>query len=672
MLYQNFPARAAILFGLMLTIPLKKTNAQDTTPVTFGKVSIADFNLPKSNIIDSNTNAVIIANSGSVEFVGNKKNNWVSYVYKKNTRIKILNKKAFDLATVIVHLRGAGEYQDKIEDLHASTYNVENGQVSETKLSDNDIYDQQVRKSLHDKRFTMPNLKEGSIIEYSYTITSLHFYNIPDWNFQYQQYPCLYSRFKISVPDLLRFIMIRYGIDSFYSTKSDDSYSKLYMSTVNVGTNIHNHEWVMKDIPAFKYEDFINEPGKYLDKIEFNLAQVYNGEDLTSIPTNWQDASKDLLKEKSFGRAINADNASNLYNTMTKVCSVDGDAIQAAKQIYFYVRNNFTCVPDDEIYIENDLYDVNKLHKGSVAELNMLLVALLRQRGINADPVILATRSYGHVSESFPVLEKLNYVLCMIRLGSEKIFLDASDPDMGFGKIPLDCYNGPAEIIDEHYNDATNFYPSDISEPNATSVLLVNDDKGSGENGSLETAFGYYESVDLRRTFKGRDGQEKYFKNIKKEYGPDVEVSNFHVDSLTQVEVPVKVNYDIGLRNGFDGEIIYFNPVLKGAYKENPFKATERKFPIEFPYPIDETYDLTMDIPNGFNVDELPKSVQANFNGTDGIFIYQILKDAYTVQLHMKLKINKAVFAPEDYKSLRDFFAMVVKKQSEQVVFKKK
>jgi len=260
----------------------------------------------------------------------------------------------------------------------------------------------------------------------------------------------------------------------------------------------------------------------------------------------------------------------------------------------------------------------------------------------------------------------------MVTIGNDRIFLDASDPNMGFGKIPLDCYNGLAEIIYEQHNDSLYLYPTDIKEPDVTSVLLVNDDKGNGESGSLESTLGYYESYDLRNSYKEKDGEKKYLKDLQTHYGPDVTITNLHLDSLSQLEEPVKINYDVDFTNGFDGDIIYFNPVIKGAYKENPFKASERKYPVELPYPIDETYDLTMDIPNGYKVDELPKSVQATFNGFDGIFIYQMIKDAYTVQLHMQLKINRAFFAPGDYNSLRDFFTMVVKKQSEQVVFKKK
>ena len=81
--------------------------AQDKSNVQFGKVSPADFELPASPIIDTNTDAVILADVGSVHFVGNK-HNWFSYVYKRQTRIKIINKKSIeDLATQKVLLYGS-------------------------------------------------------------------------------------------------------------------------------------------------------------------------------------------------------------------------------------------------------------------------------------------------------------------------------------------------------------------------------------------------------------------------------------------------------------------------------------------------------------------------------------------------------------------------------------
>jgi Domain of Unknown Function with PDB structure (DUF3857)/Domain of Unknown Function with PDB structure (DUF3858)/Transglutaminase-like superfamily len=669
---RNRLIKTVLLLAITVSIPHRKAFSQQKTAELFAPVSVATFGIPLSPVFDSSSKAVIIAEKGDVQFVGSKTRNWVNYVFKKKVRIKIIDKKAFELATVTIYLRGSGNDQEQLNDLQASTYNIEDGKVVETKLKDSDKLDVEITKTFHEKRFTMPDLKEGCIIEYSYTIASQFYNSVRDWQFQDMNGPCLYSEFNIGIPDLLRFVTIKYGIDSFYSVKSSDTYTKLIMQSVNAGTTVHNHQWIMKDVPAFKKEDYIFQPEKYLDKLEFTLAQTSNGEEVSRDPVNWNDAAKALGTDRNFGWAIEDENTANLFNVMQKVSGSAADDKEAARQVYFYVRDNFKCVPNDDIRLQGDLYSINKSHKGSVAELNMLLVALLRQKGFNAKPVLVATRSYGHIPEQFPVLDKVNDVICLLAFGKDSIFLDASNPEMSYGKIPLECYNGLSEIIYKDHSDAIYLDPTSVKAPNVTSVLLVNDENGSGENGSVVTVPDYYKSAGLRSRLSEKEGQNHYLKDMQKDYGPDIEIANLHVDSLDKFEVPVKLNYDISYKNSFDGDLIYFNPVIKGALSENPFHAAKRQYPVELPQPIDQAYNFVMDIPNGYAVDELPKSVQASLDGGEGMFLYKVSKDQYTVQLQMKLKINGVFFQPEDYDALRDFFTMVVKKQNEQIVFKKK
>ena len=682
-MYHKLLFNACLLLAFTVFIGNGIAISQNKPPTSFGKVSSADFDLPKSNVVDSNSNAVIIAAVGSVEFIGNK-HNWFSYQFRKNIRIKILNKKAYDLATVKVYLYGQGDVQDKVDDIHASTYNFENGKVIETKLNNSDVFSEKLSKYVNEKKFTLPDVKEGSVIEYSYTVTSYHFSYLPGWSFQDLDYPCLYSEFKISIPDLLRYSNLRYGLDPFYSSKIDESYATIQTKNYDVGgyagpqsqnydvaSVISNHTWIMKNIPALKSEDYVNDPEGYLDKLGFILTKMSNGEDVYVVDETWKSVENKLLSSGAFGVAINIDKAENLNNTMQKICSADGNIMDAAKQIYSYVRDNFTCVPDNYIYIETDLYAVNKLRKGNVAELNMLLIALLRQRGIMANPVILSTKEYGIHPVSYPILEKMNYVICMMQIGRDTVFLDASDPLLGFGKLPLSCYNGHAQIIDAKHSGSLFFFSNAIKEPGKTYVTIVNDENGNGSSASFESNPGYFKSHELRNTIKEK-GIDEYLKNIKLAYGPDAEITNLQIDSLKQLEQPVKIIYDIKFKTANEGDIIYFNPFISGAYKDNPFKATDRKYPVEMPYPIDDTYELTMDIPKGYKVDELPKAVQLTFNGTRGLFEYAIQKDEFLVQLRCHIKLNQAIFAAEDYASLRDFFAYVVKKQSEQIVFKKK
>ena len=53
------------------------------------------------------------------------------------------------------------------------------------------------------------------------------------------------------------------------------------------------------------------------------------------------------------------------------------------------------------------------------------------------------------------------------------------------------------------------------------------------------------------------------------------------------------------------------------------------------------------------------------------MFEYIIVVNGNDIQLRSKLLINKTTFVAEDYQTIRNFFAFVVKKHAEQIVFKK-
>jgi hypothetical protein len=168
------------------------------------------------------------------------------------------------------------------------------------------------------------------------------------------------------------------------------------------------------------------------------------------------------------------------------------------------------------------------------------------------------------------------------------------------------------------------------------------------------------------------DGQQALMKKIQTAYSTEMAPSNLEIDSLKLPEEPLQIGYDVTINPDAGSDLFYFNPMMAEAYKENPFKAADRKYPVEMPYNMDETYTLNMDIPDGYEVDELPRSVKVTYNENEGFFEYLMVKNGDNVQMRSRVKLKKANFKPEDYASLREFFAFVVKKQSEQVVFKKK
>jgi Domain of Unknown Function with PDB structure (DUF3857)/Transglutaminase-like superfamily len=645
--------------------------SQEKAVTTTGKISTGDFVLSHSNLIDSSTDAVILEDVGSTEFIGSKFRNWVAYVYKQHTRIKIIHKKAFDLATVKIRLYGVDKTADQLENLEASTFTMENNKLVETRLEKNDVFESKITRGVQEKKFTMPALQEGSIIEYSFQITSQRYYAVPSWSFQNFDYPSLHSAYEITIPNMLSYLISRHGIDSFRVNQTDNSGRELYkMATVNVTAKTTHHRWEMDNIPPFHNEDFIKSPWDCLDRIEFYLSQVYNGEDITDRSNTWEGKTQELLEDYYFGAAIDVESASFLSSEAKKITANDTSVMDIAKHVFAYVRDNYSSTGYGDIYLESSLVDVYKRRKGTSSEINLLLIAMLRQCKINADPVILATREKGYNPSEFPVMDKLNHVICVTWVNGEQIYLDASQPLNGFARLPIDCFNGHARIISKKNSGSVFFYSADIKELNMTTVFISNEGKGK-IGGSYEYVPGFFGS-DLIRQKVNEIGIKKYFENIGTMYGSDMTISKGGIDSLDQYDFPVRAHYDLEIPYEENSDIFYFTPVLLKSRFSNPLKAEERKFAVEMQYPIDNLYVLNMETPEGYAIDELPKPLKIAFNGNEGFFEYAIAADENNIQLRTRLKLNQAAFGPEEYKSLREFFAMVEKKQSEQIVFKKK
>ena len=180
---------------------------------------------------------------------------------------------------------------------------------------------------------------------------------------------------------------------------------------------------------------------------------------------------------------------------------------------------------------------------------------------------------------------------------------------------------------------------------------------------------GEMQSGSMREKMK-KTTTEDYFKDVKKSFSFDASLDNKTIDSLDQPEMPVSIQYDLSFKP--EDDIVYFTPVLSAdARKENPFSAAQRFYPVEMPYCVDETYVLNMEIPAGYKVDELPKSTRVSLNDNEGMFEYLIQQSGDNIQLRCRTKLNKATFEPDDYETLRNFFALIVEKEGEQVVFKK-
>jgi Domain of Unknown Function with PDB structure (DUF3857) len=654
---------------------LISSQAQDKLNVKFGSVTVKDFDT-KIYPIDSSAEAVVIADVGSSTIEGNSKG-WFSLVYKRYRRVHILSKNAYDLANISVRLYSDGDDEEILDKVKAITYNMENGKIVETKLdTKSGIFKDKLDKNNVIKKFTLPNIKEGSIIEFEYTIISDYLQYLRPWIFQ-GSYPCLWSEYNLSIPDFLGYVFLTQGYKKFdisdrkVSTEAFrvvDTRGTGASEVFNISSGVTRYKWVIKNVPVLKEENFTSTLDNHVAKIEFQLSEYRRPLVEKKVMSTWTQVSEDLSKSEFFGEYLERDNAW-LKNEVNLIVSGISSVKGKAKKIFEYIRNNYTCTDYNDLYMRQTLKSLVKTKNGTVAEINLLLTAILKYANIDASPVILSTRSNGFTYSLYPLLSQYNYVVCRAMIDDKALFLDASEPRLGFGKLPLRCYNGHARVINTTA-DVVELNADTVNETKFTSIFIINDAKGN-MIGSMQQTPGYYESYNLRNRIKEK-GKGQLESDITKDFGMEVDISNFVIDSLDKYEEPLGIKYDFDIKSEKE-DIIYLNPIFGEGYKDNWFKATERSYPVEMPFAMDETVNLQLEVPAGYVIDELPGSVIVKLNEEgDGLFEYRISQSGDNISFRSRLRISRAYFLPEEYEMLREFFNLVLKKHAEQIVFKKK
>src|ERR1700693_881080 len=191
-----------------------------------------------------------------------------------------------------------------------------------------------------------------------------------------------------------------------------------------------------------------------------------------------------------------------------------------------------------------------------------------------------------------------------------------------YGHLMANCYNGGARTISEFNSKEIELLPDSLVEAKRTNVIIASDDKGE-VSGSLSTIYGIENSYKIRKEVK-KSSQKDYFNTNQIKYVNEINTLNYDFDSLENCEVPLILHCDIEFKNQFKSDLVYFNPVIGSSLKENPFILVDRRFPVEMQYRLDDVYLLSMDIPKGYQVEEMPKSENINLNDNEGTFEYFI------------------------------------------------
>jgi len=649
--------------------------SQEKLNIKFGKITPVDFEV-NSTLIDSSTNAIVLSDIGKSEIVGNNKS-WFSLQFKRHKRIKILNNKGFDAANISIFLYSQDSDKEKLEEVKAQTYNLENNIVVTTKLSSKDIFEEKVNNNLIKKKFTLPAVKAGSIIDLEYIIKSDFLFNLQPWQFQ-GEYPCIWSEYNVSLPEFFNYVFLSQGYLPFdINNKTSDysTYNVLVPSTmsrtsvVSLEANVQLNQWVIKNAPAIKEESFTSTIANHISRIEFQLSEYrFKDEPVKLIMKTWPKVAEKMMDDPEFGGAFTKKN-DWLTEYLNKIVNGAITKEEKVKKIYEFIRDNFTTTSDYGLYLKNNsnLKDIYESKSGKACEINLLLLAMLHHEKINSTPILMSLRERGIVHEIYPLMDRFNYLVVEVDIEGSIFYLDASKPMLGFKQLPASCYNGVAWAITKK-DQKQLFFSTDALIEKKSTLVVFNKDRPGELTGSFTKVLGNNGSLNLRE--KVRNSSITSVTNeIVNKFNGDIKISNVSFDSLKQFDYPVSIKHDLKLN--LESDLIYLDPFFGEAINKNPFTSTKRNYPIEMPFIINENFILDMPIPEGYQVEEMPKSVRSKLNDDEGIFEYLVFNQDGQIQIRSKIILYKANFSADDYESLRAFYTFIIKKQNEQIVLKK-
>jgi hypothetical protein len=666
-------SKCLFLLQFCLFIYLHIAHAQDSTDFQPGKITMADFDI-QGNASDSGANAIILYDIGKRFFEKNEAGDY-DIIFKRFTRIKIINKNGLDAGEFTLRLSTLVPYhnimirlpKEGLISLKGTTYNRSNGNIQEVNLDQANVISQPDGKNWVTMKFAMPALREGSIFEVEYGSRCSYIIDNLDWSFQHK-YPCLWSEYDLTLPDAYLYSIKYQGDSSFFVHTVEAAYREAIEARFQGKLILSHFRWVKKNEPALTPEPYIGSLKNYEDKVslrhEWIIRSFTNYQRYTS--NTWEgfshiyyilDGIEDFEDDK-FGW---------IKKDLERITA----GLQTKKEISFaifkYVRDNFTCTSHNDYFLTQRLKETFRGKSGNVADLNLLLTAMLKQVHIEAYPALLATIDEGVGNLSFPLPDDYNYLICVANMDGKRVLLDASQPLNPYGKLPSYCYNGGAVTLDTKNPRLISLMPDSLEEQNRINVIMTSDDRGI-LSGNVTLNCGTQMSYDLRENIKTTSLDRYLTAKIKNRV---THFSNEEIQSLKDPDKLLTISSDIDFIDSLKSDLCYISPVIFSYFERNPFSAVKRKFIVEIPYRMDNIYLLSLDIPKGYTVDEMPASKKISLNDKDGYFEYILEKNGDNIQLQVRMKLDKTFFTTEEYGNLREFFNQIVKKENEQIVFRK-
>lgn len=571
----------------------------------------------------------------------------------RRIRFKILKEKGISRSNIEIPFYSKNNFES-LRNINAAVQTIDgNGATVVKEIRPSDVFYQKVNDRISVAKFAVPNVKVGSIIDYTYESRCEHYGGLRDWYFQ-SDIPTLFSSFSVViVPNADFQYVVRKSADMpiVVDTKNTDGLVK----------------FEMKNIPGLRDEPYMEAERDYIQRVEFQLAayKLANGSNVNYLNT-WSSVSKELMTENYFGKQIDK-NLSNADQLLLKAKELTAE--EKLKYIYDSVRRSFTWNNINTKFVDDGIKTAWENKKGNSAEINFIFMNLLKSSGLTVYPLLVSSRSHGKVTTDYPILDQFNRVVAYVVIDNKKYILDATDPYTPINLIPFNILNTNAFIVNTKAGGIIQLKDDVSSLTNIIDINSILNENGTIAGSATIISTDYARVERLRQV---RQNKEKFKSQFLALNNENARIDSFEVDNADIDSLPFDQHfkYETVATSSGDYKLINLNQFT--TLEKNPFISENRFTNINFGSRHVTNVHETFVVPASLKPEELPKNITLTTSDRSLVFSRNITYQNNEISVSLSFTINQTVFIADDYPSIKEYYKRMNSLLNEQIVLSKK
>jgi transglutaminase-like putative cysteine protease len=645
--------------------------------IVFGKVSIEDLSATKYSL-DSNAVAVVLYEKGISYYDFNA--NGMKLVHEKHVRIKILSPNAanwtrFEIPTYKPKGNYQNRQQENVESLEGFTHILQDGKIIRHKLESQDVFTVDIDQNMQLTRFIMPLVEVGAVVEYRYKMTSDYLFNLQGWQFQ-KEIPVLWSEYEVKIPDYMSYVQFVQGYEDFTIESKNKVLDYFSFNGQIQTTNVMVYQWVMQNIPTFKVLPFMENPANNIARMDFVLESFLfpNMPKRQTIPSTWETIYEKLTKDEKIDNF--AKKTGGLKEIVQKITATSIGETAIMQALFDYVKQNISYTGEKTRNpSQRNPEKVLESKKGNYADINLLLVALLKQAKIEANPLVLAGKETGNANPQYPILHRLNTIVAVAIADQTTYYLDATSKLHTTKMLPLRCLNGNGILLADSMQ-LIRLVPEVESRKIIQANLTIESTTIENTNtilGTMNVEESGYIAANSRQILENQSKEVFIQKSLTSE-GEGIGMENLLTENDTIPYQNLKASVKITSQQQTEpsNKEFGFYPMLCLREQKNPFAEPKRKSPVDFVFPFIEDYRITYTIPATYSIKSLPTSADFALGNGEVTYRYIVSQKENQITIIHLLSVSSTKVAPKNYDGLQKFWDNIIQKHQEKIVLQKK